>query len=258
MFYFNKKLRPRLVRSTERIDCHDDTANETVKVDIQSRNQFLRLSDLLNGSIKIDFDRTANNHVLLKFANDQSNEDSTIDEIDCWSIVSDSIIVSNVLGNETQTFCLMEKEAKTISPLDCLSILPRASGSDSDSTSDTVWLTEDDKALAIGLLVTGLILCLVLGFGIAVLIVKRQANAEKFTKQSVLTRPDLISSDWNNDKTYTDGDTISMASNRSCYVPAVNPSRFDLIKMRLEKAENPVPCEMENQYGLEDMPYSKV
>lgn len=213
----------------------------------------------MNGSVKIEFEQIPTNHVLLTFVNDKSNKNATIDEIDCWTTVNDSMIVTNLSENETQTYCLMEKEAKTVSPLDCLSILPR----NMDFDQDSAWLTEDDKALAIGLLVAGLILCLVFGFGIGMLIVKRQAQNKR--NESRFIRPDLISSDWKHDNKkedigypYTDNDTMSIASDRSNYVAAVNPSRFDLIKMRLEKAENPVPCDSENLYGLEDMPYLKV
>lgn len=217
---------------------------------------------MLNGSVKIDFEQIPYDHVLLTFANDQSNENSTINQIDCWSTIDNSMIVSNLTSSETQTFCLMEKEAKTVSPLDCLSILPR--NSEIESSLDSVWLTEDDKALTIGLLVLGLILCLGFGFGIGMLIVKRQVQWRNRGKQSGLSsRPDLISSDWKSDKRnedigypYTDTDTISMASDEGSYVAAVNPSRFDLIKIRLEKAENPE--KVENQYDLEDMPSSKV
>lgn len=160
-------------------------------------------------------------------------------------------------------FCLMEKESKTVSPLDCLSILPRNSAS--DSVPDAVWLTEDDKTLFVGLLVMGLIICLILGFVIGMWIVKRQATATNCRKVSSFSRPDLISSDWRHDNRsddngypYTDNDTISVASDRSSYVAAVNPSRFDLIKMRLEKAENPTPSQSQNLYDLEDMPTLKV
>lgn len=215
---------------------------------------------MLNGSIKIDFERTPYDHVLLTFTTDQSNKNAMIDNIDCWSANNDSMIVSNLDTNETQMFCLMEKEAKTVSPLDCLSILPKNSA----FISDPVWLTEDDKALAVGLFVMGIILCLVFGFGIGMLIVNRQVHTRNTRKKSSFSsRPDLISSDWNNDKRnedtgypYTDNDTISMASDN--YIPAVNPSPFDLIKMRLEKAENPVIHQSENQYDLENMPYLKV
>lgn len=217
----------------------------------------------MNGSVKIEFQQIPYNHVLLTFANDQSNKNATIDEIDCWSTVNDSMIVSNLAENETQTFCLMEKEAKTVSPLDCLSILPRNMALDSDE--DSVWLWEDDKALTIGLLVAGLIICLVFGFGIGIVIVKRQAKAQNCGKETSFSRPDLISSDWKHDNPnedigypYCDNDTISISSERSDYVAAVNPSRFDLIKMRLEKAENPAPSKSENLYDLEDMPSSKV
>lgn len=257
-----KTLHPRLTSPLHSIDCYDDTTNKTIAVNIQSRNQLFRLIDLLNGSVKIDFDRIPYDHVLLTFENDQSNANATINQIDCWSTIDDSMIVSNVFGSETQTFCLMEKEAQTVSPLDCLSILPR--NIDIESTPDSVWLSEDDKALTIGLLVLGLILCLVFGFGIGMLIVKRQVQWRNRRKQSGLSsRPDLISSDWKSDKRnedigypYTDTDTISMASDEGSYVAAVNPSRFDLIKIRLEKAENSE--KVENQYDLEDMPSSKV
>lgn len=221
------------------------------------------MSDLANGSVKIDFEFTPYDHVLLTFANDKSNQNAAIDEIDCWSTVNDSMVVAKLIGKETQTFCLMEKEATTVSPLDCLSILPKNRAS--DASSDSTWLTEDDKTLAVSLLVVGLILCLALGFGLGMLIVERQANARNNRKQSDMSRPDLISSDWRNDKRnedigypYTDSDTISMASDRSSYVAAVNPSRFDLIKIRLEKAENPAPHLTQNIYDLEDMPSSKV
>lgn len=243
------------------IDCNDTSNNTTIPVNIQSRNQLFRLVDLLNGSVKIEFEQIPENHVLLTFTNDQSNQNATIDEIDCWSTVNDSMIVSNLSEHETQTFCLMEREAKTVSPLDCLSILPR----NMNSVQDSAWLTEDDKALVIGLLVAGLILCLIFGFGIGMLIVRRLANDQNYAKEGRFSRPDLITSDWKHDHRnndiaypYTDNDTLSIASDRNDYVAAVNPSRFDLIKMKLEKAENPIPCEIENLYGLEDMPYSKV
>lgn len=260
--YISNRLEqpPPLLQS---INCSDTSNNETRTINIQSRNQLLRLNDLLNGSVKIEFEEIPANHVLLTFVNDQSNKNATIDEIDCWSTVNDSMIVTNLSQNETQTYCLMEKEAKTVSPLDCLSILPRNMDIEQDSDQDSAWLTEDDKALAIGLLVAGLILCLVFGFGIGMLIVKRLAQNQ--IKESRFTRPDLISSDWNHDNKnedigypYTDNDTMSIASDQGNYVAAVNPSRFDLIKMRLDKAENPVPCDSENLYGLEDMPNLKV
>lgn len=259
---FKKNLHRSLIRQLQSIDCYD-SSNKSIEVNIQSRSQLLRLSDLSNGSVKIDFERIPYDQVLLTFASNQSNKNAVIDQMDCWSTVNDSMILTNLMENETQTFCLMGKDATTVSPLDCLSILPR--NSELDSSSDSVWLTEDDKTLAIILLVVGLILCLAFGFGIGMLIVRRQVNARNNKKQSDMSRPDLISSDWRNDKRiedngypYTDSDTISMASDRGSYVAAVNPSRFDLIKIRLEKAENPVPHVSENLYGLEDMPDSKV
>lgn len=214
---------------------------------------------MLNGSVKIEFDQIPQNQVLLTFANDRSNKNALIDHINCWSALTNSIVIENALENETKMFCLMDKQAKTISPFDCLSILPR----NNYSGSDSVWLTEDDKVLAIGLLVMGLLIFLCFGFGIGVFIVKRKLNAKNNRKQSTLSRPDSMTPDWKHDKRnglsypYTDNDTASIASGKS-YVTAVNPSRFDLIKMRLEKAENPYCVENEIQYDLEDMPYSKV
>lgn len=220
----------------------------------------LRLRDLLNGSVEIEFEHIPSNHVLLTFASGQSNKDILIENIDCWTTTDNYMVVSNLLANETQTFCLMEKDAKTVSPLDCISILPRNSLEDSEL--DSVWLTEDDKALAIGLLVMGLIICIACGFGVGILIVKRQLNTKNRRKLSTSSRPDLVSPDWKHDNRdfsfpYND-DTMSIVSGKSTYVAAVNPSRFDLIKMRLEKSENPTQHESENQYDLEDMPYSKV
>ncbi len=219
--------------------------------------------DLLNGSVKIDFEHIPSDHVLLTFANDQTNKNADVNGIECWSsIVNNSIIVSQSFrSGETQMFCLMEKEAKTVSPLDCLSILPKNGSLVEDE--DSVWLTEDDRALAIGLLVMGLILCMVVGVVIGIVIVKRQVNVKK---RAGLSRPDLIGSDWNSDRRskvasypYTDTDAMSVASDRSSnYVAAVNPSRFDLIKIQLEKSENPAPHQSQNQYDLEDMPSSKV
>lgn len=55
-----------------------------MEVNIQSRSQLLRVSDLLNGSVKIDFERIPNDHVLLTFTNDQSNENAEINDIGCW------------------------------------------------------------------------------------------------------------------------------------------------------------------------------
>ncbi|XP_037036383.1 uncharacterized protein LOC119074378 [Bradysia coprophila] len=245
----------RLTSSLQSIDCRD-SSNQTIPVDIQSRNQPFSISDLSNGSIKIVFDEIPRDHVLLTFNSDQSNVHASND-IDCWSPINDSMVVDKLYDGETQMFCLMEKDASTVSPLDCLSILPRNSASDSDS----VWLTEDDKSLAIGLLVMGLVICLGVGFAFGLLIVKRQAKAQNYGKQSGLARPDLISSDWRSSKAnesypYSDNDTISVASDQ--YVAAVNPSRFDLIKMRLEKSEKPEQNEGQNQYDLEDMPYSKA
>lgn len=217
---------------------------------------------MLNGSVEIDFDHIPLDHVLLTFTNDQSNENVTAQGIDCWSEMSESVVVSKSFESDTQMFCLMEKEEKTVSPFDCLSILPRNGGE--ESNADTVWLTEDDKALAIGLLVTGLILCMILGISIGILIVKRKANSKNSGNERQFSRPDLIT-DWRNDQSnakvsypYTDSDTISVASDSSNYVPAVNPSRFDLIKMQLEKSENPDRHESKNLYDLEDMPYLKV
>ncbi|KAJ6636262.1 hypothetical protein Bhyg_14850 [Pseudolycoriella hygida] len=242
----------RLMRQQlESIHC-PSASDETIEVNIQSRNQLFRLSDLSDGSIKIDFERIPYDHVLLTFTNDRSNKEATVKEIDCWSTANLSMTVPNALGDETQTFCLMEKDAKTVSPLDCLSILPRNGAQ--DSGSDLVWLMEDDKALVVSLLVVGLIVCLVFGFGIGTLIVRRQVNARKYAKRRTESRPDLITSDWRDGHPYAESDTMSVVSDRSNYVPA--PSQFDLIKMRLEKAEN--PNESENQYGLEDMPYSKA
>lgn len=242
--------------SLQSINCRDNS-NQTIQVDIQPRNQLFNLSDLSNGRIRIDFYQIPHDQILLTFNSDRSNVHAT-DDIDCWSTINDSMVVEKLYGGETQMFCLMEKDASTVSPLDCLSILPRSVDSDSDS----VWLTEDDRSMAIGLLVMGLIICLSLGFAIGIFIVKRQARAQKYVKPRCSSRPDLITSDWRNSKInesypYTDNDTISVASDKD-YVAAVNPSRFDLIKMRLDKSENPDQQQSQNQYDLEDMPYTKV
>lgn len=250
----------RLTSSLQSIDCRDNNSDRTITINIQSPNQLFRLIDLSNGSVQIDFDRIPHNQVLLTFNSDQSNVNAT-NEIDCWSTINDSMVVDKLFGGETQMFCLMGKDAGTVSPLDCLSILPRSGEYDSDS----VWLTDDDRALAIGLLVMGLIICLGVGLAIGIFIVRRQTKAKNYAKPGGLARPDLISSDWrrsncNGTYPYTDNDTISVASDMGVdnYVAAVNPSRFDLIKMRLEKSENPEQHESQNQYDLEDMPYSKV
>lgn len=242
------------------IDCRDN-ANETTEINLKLRNQMFHLIDLLNGSVKIEFEEIPDDQVLLTFASGQTNKDVIINDIDCWTTDSKSMVVSNLIENETQTFCLMDKGDQTVSPLDCLSILPR--NSLYDPASDAVWLTEDDKLLAIGLLVMGLIICLVIGFGIGMWIVKRQSIARNNRKQSISSRPDMMPPDWkhynrNEDFPYTDNDNVSIASDRSSYVMAVNPSRFDLIKMKLEKSENPTVHESGNLYDLEDMPYSKV
>lgn len=214
----------------------------------------------MNGSANIDFGTTPIDKVLLSFANNQSNKYDAFDQVNCWSPTNTSIMINNLTENDTHTFCLMNESAQTVSPLDCLSFRPRNALDD----YDPIWLSDADKPLAIGLLVMALLICLAFGCGIGVLIVQRQANVQNRFKQNFSTRSESMTPDWKRENKirdfsypYTDDDTASIASGKS-YVTAVNPSRFDLIKMRLEKAENPVQIESENQYDLEDMPYSTV
>lgn len=124
---------------------------------------YMTITETENGEINLNIEneQNATSSVVIWFNENQNSGEKVGEEINCISKNGiTSIPITDLMNNGIYSFCLMDKNSTSVSPLDCISYVKRY------VQAEPVWLFESSKILTITLAV--IILTMTVFFGIAI------------------------------------------------------------------------------------------
>ncbi len=162
------------------VQCQNDQAIPDASILIKRPMGSLTIDQNKNGEVnlKIETEEDTNSIAVIWFDENHKSE-----EINCISKNEiTSIPITNLKNDMTYSFCLLDKNNTSVSPLDCISYAKR--------DVQTVWLFESTKPLTVTLVVISLALNVVVGIAIGFWMVKHNPfskhnnESSKFSMQS--------------------------------------------------------------------------
>lgn len=155
-------------------ECHsgESGADHAYNVNIQRPQQTMIVNTLKNGSVSIELEHADDNLVLVWFSNKNPNyvhnRRISDDNLACLALRKRVITMDNFEPNVPYTICLMDKNAATVSPFDCVSFT-------NWSRMDEVgpWLSENVKLTFVGLNVFGFMLSVIFGVIIGIVAIRK-------------------------------------------------------------------------------------
>ncbi len=129
--------------------CYDGETESSKTVSIKMPKVKLTINEINeHGDVMVEVDKIDENSVLIWFSwyDRETVYSASDDEITCLTGVTNSITIRNLKEDTPYTFCLMESNEKTVSPLDCVSYTKL-------QDRGHPWIFSGSKGLIIGMVV---------------------------------------------------------------------------------------------------------
>ncbi|KAG4079670.1 hypothetical protein HA402_010450 [Bradysia odoriphaga] len=123
-------------------------AQSKTKITIQPRLQQIRLTRTSDG-VSVKLQKYSTDLILIWSAQNFADGYDYSSLSDCFTNLSNPILIGDLAKDTSYTFCLMNISQKTVSPLDCVSYYSRGE----EEQLPAVWLYANDKPLTIFLIV---------------------------------------------------------------------------------------------------------
>lgn len=191
-------------------------------------------------------------------------QETSSSSIGCFTGLKRETSVVNLNAGETYTFCLLKGGEKKVSPLDC------RSHAVSVPWHLKAWMSNEHKAITIGITSTALVMCLFVGAFLVYCIIRKNPSLLRGSKRVVMVkhraadaivmppnfkdvcenkkdfkRPPKSSSLANKRSTFrrsiSETSIISTRSAAASYVSAVEPTAVQLLHWRLERLRGSPP-----------------